>query len=155
MRRAAPRLATAVLAIGIWVFPPPDGLSLEAWRLFAIFAAAIFAVVANALPILTASLIAVAAAKDHFGQSGLYVVAVLSGLTDMDAITLSITQMVNAQNLPSETGWRLILTASMSNLVFKAGVVAIIGNRKLALRIAIWFAAALAGGAALLIFWPG
>jgi len=100
-------------------------------------------------------LIAVAAAKDHFGQSGLYVVAVLSGLTDMDAITLSITQMVNAQNLPSETGWRLILTASMSNLVFKAGVVAIIGNRKLALRIAIWFAAALAGGAALLIFWPG
>src|SRR5688572_11024795 len=62
MRRAAPRFATAVLAIGIWVIPPPDGLSLEAWRLFAIFAAAIFAVVANALPILTASLIAVAAA---------------------------------------------------------------------------------------------
>ena len=62
MRRAAPRLATAVLAIGIWVFPPPEGLSIEAWRLFAIFGAAIFAVVANALPILTASLIAVAAA---------------------------------------------------------------------------------------------
>ena len=39
-----------------------DGLTLEAWRLFAIFAAAIFAVVANALPILTASLLAVAAA---------------------------------------------------------------------------------------------
>lgn len=100
-------------------------------------------------------LIAVAAAKDHFGQSGLYVVAVLSGLTDMDAITLSITQLVNSQNLPAETGWRLILTASMSNLVFKAGVVAVIGNRKLALRIAIWFAAALAGGSLLLIFWPG
>src|SRR6188508_3845995 len=62
MRRAAPRIATAALAIGIWMIPPPDGLTIEAWRLFAIFAAAIFAVVANALPILTASLVAVAAA---------------------------------------------------------------------------------------------
>jgi len=62
MKRAAPRVATAVLAIGIWVIPPPEGLSIEAWRLFAIFAAAIFAVVANALPILTASLGAAAAA---------------------------------------------------------------------------------------------
>ena len=62
MKRAAPRLATAILAVGIWVIPPPHGLSIEAWRLFAIFAAAIFAVVINAWPILTASLVAVAAA---------------------------------------------------------------------------------------------
>ena len=62
IRRAAPGIATAVLAIGIWFTPPPDGLTIEAWRLFAIFAAAIFSVVAGALPILTASLVAVAAA---------------------------------------------------------------------------------------------
>ncbi len=62
IRRAAPGIATAVLAIGIWFTPPPDGLTIEAWRLFAIFAAAIFSVVADALPILTASLVAVAAA---------------------------------------------------------------------------------------------
>jgi DASS family divalent anion:Na+ symporter len=46
----------------LWWTPPPDGLSLQAWRLFAIFAAAIIAVVVNALPILTASVFAVAAA---------------------------------------------------------------------------------------------
>jgi DASS family divalent anion:Na+ symporter len=62
MSRAAPALATAALAIGIWITPPPDGLNVDAWRLFAIFAAAIFSVVANALPILTASLVAVAVA---------------------------------------------------------------------------------------------
>lgn len=100
-------------------------------------------------------LVAVAAAKDHLGQSGLYAVAVLSGLTDMDAITLSITQLVNGQKLPAETGWRLILAASMSNLIFKAGVVATIGNRKLAMHILLLFAIALAGGALLLAFWPG
>ena len=43
------------------VLPPPDGLTLQAWRLFAVFAAAIVSVVVNALPILTASVLAVAA----------------------------------------------------------------------------------------------
>jgi DASS family divalent anion:Na+ symporter len=45
----------------MWFLPPPDGLAVQAWRLFAIFAAAIFSVVVNAFPILTASVLAVAA----------------------------------------------------------------------------------------------
>jgi uncharacterized membrane protein (DUF4010 family) len=100
-------------------------------------------------------LVAAAAAKDYFGRKGLYAVAVVSGLTDMDAITLSVTQMVNAQQLPAETGWRLVLVASLSNLVFKAGTVAAIGNRKLAVRVGLLFASAFVGGAVLLMFWPG
>ena len=60
-RTALLRAAVAALAIGLWYFPPPDGLTLQAWRLFAVFAAAIVAVVLNALPILTASVLAVAA----------------------------------------------------------------------------------------------
>jgi len=54
--------ATLTLALGIWFLPPPEGLTVEAWRLFAIFSAAIFSVVAGALPILTASVLAVASA---------------------------------------------------------------------------------------------
>ena len=46
----------------LWFVSPPDGLAVEAWRLFAIFAAAIVAVVLNAFPILTASVLAIAAA---------------------------------------------------------------------------------------------
>jgi len=60
----------------------------------------------------TASLIVgVAAAKEYFGSSGLYAVAILSGLADMDAITLSITQLVHGGTLAANTGWRLILVA--------------------------------------------
>ncbi len=50
------------LALGIWFCPIPAGLTKEAWHLFAVFAAAIFAVILNAFPLLTASLLAVSAA---------------------------------------------------------------------------------------------
>ena len=62
MRRMAPGAATLLIAAGIWMTPPPDGLAVDAWRLFAIFAAAIVAVVVNALPILVASVLAGSAA---------------------------------------------------------------------------------------------
>jgi DASS family divalent anion:Na+ symporter len=49
------------LALGIWFAPVPAGLTREAWQLFAVFAAAIFSVVVNAFPLLTASVLAVGA----------------------------------------------------------------------------------------------
>ncbi len=61
-RTLAARIVTLLLALIVWWTPPPDGLSLQAWRLFVIFAAAILAVVVDAVPILTASVFAVAAA---------------------------------------------------------------------------------------------
>ncbi len=99
-------------------------------------------------------LLAVAAAKEYFGQSGLYVVAVLSGLTDMDAITLSVAELVHQDKLDAPTGWRLVLTASLSNLVFKTGVVAVLANRALLGRVALLFGAAFLGGLAIILFWP-
>ena len=57
MRQAA----IAGAAVALWFTPPPEGLTVDAWRIFAIFAAAIAAVVVNALPILTASVFGVAA----------------------------------------------------------------------------------------------
>ncbi len=56
------RTAALALAAGIWLSPVPAGLGAPAWHLFAIFAAAIFSVVVNAWPLLTASVLAVAAA---------------------------------------------------------------------------------------------
>src|SRR5436190_16817799 len=55
-------IAMMVMVAVLWWTPPPEGLSLQAWRLFAIFAGAIVSVVADALPILTTSVLAVAAA---------------------------------------------------------------------------------------------
>ena len=61
-RTVVAQAATAVLVAAIWWTAPPEGLSVPAWRLFALFAGAIFSVVVKALPILTASVLAVAAA---------------------------------------------------------------------------------------------
>ena len=52
----------ALAIIGDVVHAAAAGLTVQAWRLFAIFAGAIVFVVTNALPILTASVLAVAAA---------------------------------------------------------------------------------------------
>jgi DASS family divalent anion:Na+ symporter len=61
-RTVVAQAATAVLVAAIWWTAPPEGLGVPAWRLFALFAGAIFSVVVKALPILTASVLAVAAA---------------------------------------------------------------------------------------------
>jgi DASS family divalent anion:Na+ symporter len=61
-RRLLARSATLALVVGLWLTPPPEGLVLAAWHLFALFVGAIFSVVVGALPILTASVLALAAA---------------------------------------------------------------------------------------------
>jgi uncharacterized membrane protein (DUF4010 family) len=103
--------------------------------------------------IYTVVLLAVAAAREFFGQSGLYVAAILSGLADMDAITLSMTQLVNSEKVSPDTAWRCVLVASMSNLLFKAAIVAVVGKRQLLGRIAPSFGVAFVVGVLLLAFW--
>ncbi len=56
------RLAVIVIALAAWLLPPPEGLTVQAWRVFVVLAAAIVSVVVNAFPILTASVFAVAIA---------------------------------------------------------------------------------------------
>jgi uncharacterized membrane protein (DUF4010 family) len=99
-------------------------------------------------------LIASAAGKEYFGQGGTYVVAILSGLTDMDAITLSVTQMLNSKAVEAETAWRLIFAATLSNLVFKSGTAAVLGSRQLAFWVCLLFGLVLLCGVLVLIFWP-
>jgi len=101
-----------------------------------------------------AVLLAVAFAQDRFGTAGLYTVAAISGLTDMDAITLSTARLVDRGNLAPDTGWRAILLAALSNLLFKAGLVATLGSPRLLGRIALLFGAAMAAGGAILWLWP-
>jgi divalent anion:Na+ symporter, DASS family len=56
------RLATLALGLVLWFWPVPDGLTPAAIHLFAIFVSTIFAAVSGALPILTASILGLAAA---------------------------------------------------------------------------------------------
>jgi len=99
-------------------------------------------------------LLAVAATQEYIGERGLYVVAVLSGLTDVDAITLSTAEMLNRDQLEVATGWRLIMTATLANTLFKGGAVAVLGAPALLKRIALLYSIAIACGVALIFLWP-
>jgi uncharacterized membrane protein (DUF4010 family) len=101
-----------------------------------------------------AALFAVAAAKAHFGSKGLYVVAAASGLTDVDAITLSTSQLFNSGHVDGHDAWRLILVALLTNLVFKAGTVAFLGARRLFGLVSLLYGVATIAGIVLLWFWP-
>ena len=98
-------------------------------------------------------LFVVAAVKVRFGNQGLYVVAAISGLTDVDAITLSTARLVNEGRLNGTEGWRIIIIAAMSNLVFKAGIIAFWGHRQLLIRVTIYYGIVLVAGILLLMFW--
>lgn len=96
----------------------------------------------------------VAEAKARFGEAGLYAISAISGLTDMDAITLSTAQMAASGSITTRLAWHAILIAAMANFVFKLGTVAVLGSRALLLRTAVAFSLALAAGTALLLLWP-
>jgi uncharacterized membrane protein (DUF4010 family) len=72
----------------------------------------------------------------------------------MDAITLSSAQLIKKGQLTVDTGWRMILVGALSNLVFKCGAVALLGHRKLLLRVSAAFGVALLFGLLLLALWP-
>ena len=99
-------------------------------------------------------LLAVAFARDQLGRGGLYLVAVLSGLTDVDAITLSTANLVRHDQLEAAVGWRVIAVAAISNLAFKAGAVAVLGRRALLLRVGAGYAIVAATALALLFLLP-
>jgi len=54
------QLTVFIVGLIIWFIPTPQGLETQAWHLFAIFITAIFAVIINAMPIFTSSIIALA-----------------------------------------------------------------------------------------------
>lgn len=99
-------------------------------------------------------LLAVAAARDELGRGGLYLVAVLSGLTDVDAITLSTANLVRHDQLAADVGWRVVTVAAISNLAFKAGAVAVLGSRALLLRVGAGYALVAGAGLLLLLLLP-
>jgi uncharacterized membrane protein (DUF4010 family) len=101
-----------------------------------------------------AVLLAVAFAQHRLGAAGLYTVATLSGLTDVDAIALSTVQHVRAGGLEIEVGWRMILAGVMANLVFKGAIVLSFGHPRLRRWAAALFGAAFLFGCAILLLWP-
>jgi uncharacterized membrane protein (DUF4010 family) len=99
-------------------------------------------------------LLLVAWVRDGMGTRGLYVVAAVAGLTDVDAITLSTAQLVQHGSLARDDAWRVITLAYVSNLIFKAGIVAFAGSRALLWRVAGMFGVVAVAAGALILWWP-
>src|SRR5690606_6413539 len=134
---------SAMLAGAVWVstrkesvgLPPPENpTELRSALVFA----GLYALV----------LLAVEAGQVYLGDRGVFAVAAVSGLTDMDAITLSTSRLVARGELEAGPAWRAILLAAVSNLACEAGMAGVLGGRPLMLRVAGLYAVqALAAGA--------
>ena len=74
--------------------------------------------------------------SDIAGSGGLYAVALVSGLTDVDAITLSSLRLFNLKQLTEQQTIIAITLAYLSNLSFKFGMVIFLGGGVLAKRVA-------------------
>jgi len=73
----------------------------------------------------------------YLGNTGLYLSSIVAGLTDVDAITLSVAELSRAGGgLSLSTGARAIVLAAMSNTAVKGGIVLSSGSP--ALRRALW-----------------
>jgi uncharacterized membrane protein (DUF4010 family) len=99
-------------------------------------------------------LLAVAFVNERSGTRGLYAVSVISGLTDVDAITLSVARLVGSGQIGADQGWRLVVVGVLSNLAFKGGVAAVLGDAPLRRFVVLLFGLQVALGAALLALWP-
>ena len=81
-------------------------------------------------------LLAARAAQLYFGDTGVFVSSILSGLADVDAITLSMAELSNNGSVELPTAARAIVLATMSNTVVKGGIVLSSGSASL--RRALW-----------------
>ena len=79
-------------------------------------------------------------ASEEYGEAGIYVASVLSGLTNMDAITLSMARMSNSNDTLALAA-KAIIMAGIANTIMKYLIVLFTGNVALKKDITIGFAA--------------
>jgi len=79
-------------------------------------------------------LLVVELVQRHFHGQGYYVVAALAGLTDVDAITLSMAAHVRDGGVSATTATRSLVVAALSNTVVKCGMVVALASAALRQR---------------------
>jgi uncharacterized membrane protein (DUF4010 family) len=95
-------------------------------------------------------LLAAAWLSDWLGTRGLYAVALVSGLTDVDAITLSSLRLHSLETLSTTVLVNVVTLAVLANLAFKSALTLIVGGWRMARHAIAGMGAA---GAGLLIAW--
>lgn len=88
------------------------------------------------------------AAKDGLGLAGIYGVAFVSGLADVDAMVISSVQMQAQGELAADAATIAILLAAAANMAAKAAMAWAIGGRALGVRVVGGFLAIAVAGLA-------
>lgn len=76
--------------------------------------------------------------QESFGDSGVYIISFLSGLTDVDAITLSLSQLAT-EKITQEAAMNGIVIATSVNGMVKLGIVFVLGGRRLGLLMLLFY----------------
>ncbi|MCK5429629.1 MAG: DUF4010 domain-containing protein, partial [Anaerolineales bacterium] len=76
-------------------------------------------------------LVVARAAQLYFGETGVYISSLLSGLADVDAITLSLAQLSKDGKLEMNVAAQAIVLAVIANTVVKGSIVLLGGAGKL------------------------
>ena len=82
---------------------------------------------------------AISLVQTHYGNLGVYVVSFFSGLTDVDAITLSLSQLAREGKLAEFASMYGIVIASITNSIVKLGIVLYLGGLRLGWKVAQFF----------------
>ena len=78
----------------------------------------------------------VRALRDWFGDTGVYAIALLSGITDVDTVTLSMSRLAN-EDLSGLVAARAIIIAVIANTLFKFLLTAMIAGGSMARRVGV------------------
>lgn len=97
--------------------------------------------------LLTVVLLAVQALREWMGSTGVYAAAALSGVTDVDALTISVSNLVT-DDLALTNGATAIFIAAAVNTVVKAGISLGVGGSALGIRVGLVYAVVIMAGAA-------
>lgn len=89
----------------------------------------------------TIVVIAVEVAERLFGNVGVYVTSLITGLTDVDAITLSLSQVARSGGVEPEVAAGGIVIAAITNTIVKAVIAWSVGSPELRRIIVIGFGA--------------
>lgn len=74
------------------------------------------------------------ALRQYAGEAGIYTIALVSGLTDVDAITLSLTRMTE-DRLALGIAQQGVILAALANTAVKLGLGVVIGGRSMVWRL--------------------
>jgi|APLak6261675434_1056106.scaffolds.fasta_scaffold00879_7 uncharacterized membrane protein (DUF4010 family) len=85
-------------------------------------------------------------AQTTFGASGAYATGVLAGLTDVDAISLSMAGLVKSGEVELHVARTTVVLATCSNTVAKAGLALVLGGKAMGARVGLVSLAVLIAG---------